>query len=91
MKIDRYKEVIHEDFSKDVEFMERVIKELGLDRNKVNVKGGAIAIGHPLGATGTRLVGTLARILNWEDGQYGLANACIGGGQGIATVIEKGG
>jgi acetyl-CoA C-acetyltransferase len=67
------------------------IKELGIDRNRVNVKGGAIAIGHPLGATGTRLVGTLARILNMEDGQYGLANACIGGGQGIATVIEKGG
>ncbi len=67
------------------------IKELDIDRNKVNVKGGAVAIGHPLGATGTRLVGTLARILNWEDGQYGLANACIGGGQGIATVIEKGG
>ncbi|MFX1547885.1 MAG: acetyl-CoA C-acetyltransferase, partial [Promethearchaeota archaeon] len=66
------------------------IKELGIDRNKVNVKGGAVAIGHPLGATGTRLVGTLARILNWEDGQYGLANACIGGGQGIATIIEKG-
>ncbi|MHA2294080.1 MAG: acetyl-CoA C-acyltransferase, partial [Candidatus Hodarchaeales archaeon] len=86
---------------KDIDFWEineafaivalNCIKELGLDRNKVNVKGGAIAIGHPLGATGTRLVGTLARILNWEDGQYGLANACIGGGQGIATVIEKGG
>ncbi|MFX1511777.1 MAG: acetyl-CoA C-acetyltransferase [Promethearchaeota archaeon] len=67
------------------------IKELNLDRTKVNVKGGAIAIGHPLGATGTRITGTLARILNWEDGQYGLATACIGGGQGIATVIEKGG
>ncbi|UCG01225.1 MAG: acetyl-CoA C-acetyltransferase [Candidatus Heimdallarchaeota archaeon] len=86
---------------KDIDFWEineafaivalNCIKELGIDRNKVNVKGGAIAIGHPLGATGTRLVGTLARILNWEDGQYGLANACIGGGQGIATVIEKGG
>lgn len=67
------------------------IKELGIDRSKVNVKGGAIAIGHPLGATGTRLVGTLARILNWEDGQLGLANACVGGGQGVATIIEKGG
>ncbi|MFW9778015.1 MAG: acetyl-CoA C-acetyltransferase [Candidatus Heimdallarchaeota archaeon] len=67
------------------------IKELSLDRNRVNVKGGAIAIGHPLGATGTRIVGTLARILHWEDGQYGLSTACIGGGQGIATVIEKGG
>lgn len=86
---------------KDIDFWEineafaivalNCIKELGIDRNKVNVKGGAVAIGHPLGATGTRLVGTLARILNWEDGQYGLANACIGGGQGIATVIEKGG
>ncbi|MFX0061093.1 MAG: acetyl-CoA C-acetyltransferase [Candidatus Hermodarchaeota archaeon] len=67
------------------------IKELNIDRTKVNVKGGAIAIGHPLGASGTRLVGTLARILNWEDGTYGLANACVGGGQGVATVIEKGG
>jgi acetyl-CoA C-acetyltransferase len=86
---------------KDIDFWEineafaivalNCIKELGLDRKKVNAKGGAVAIGHPLGATGTRLVGTLARILNWEDGQYGLANACIGGGQGIATVIEKGG
>ena len=87
--------------AKDIDFWEineafaivalNCIKELGIDRNKVNVKGGATAIGHPLGASGTRLVGTLARILNWEDGQYGLANACIGGGQGIATVIEKGG
>ena len=67
------------------------IKELNLDRTRVNVKGGAIALGHPLGATGTRLVGTLARILDWENGQYGLATACIGGGQGIATVIERGG
>ncbi|MFX0116630.1 MAG: acetyl-CoA C-acetyltransferase [Candidatus Hodarchaeota archaeon] len=67
------------------------IKELKIDRNKVNVKGGAVALGHPLGATGTRIVGTLARILNWADGQYGLATACIGGGQGIATIIERGG
>ncbi len=87
--------------AKDIDFWEineafaivalNCIKELNIDRKKVNIKGGAVAIGHPLGATGTRLVGTLARILNWEDGQYGLANACIGGGQGIATVIEKGG
>ncbi len=87
--------------AKDIDFWEineafaivalNAIKELGINRTKVNVKGGAIALGHPLGATGTRLVGTLARILNWENGQYGLANACIGGGQGIATVIEKGG
>jgi acetyl-CoA C-acetyltransferase len=65
------------------------IKELRVDPEKVNVKGGAIAIGHPLGATGARLVGTLARILELEGGRYGLATACIGGGQGIATIIER--
>jgi len=65
------------------------IKELGINPDKVNVKGGAIAIGHPLGATGARLVGTLARILEIEGGRYGLATACVGGGQGVATVIEK--
>ena len=65
------------------------IKELGIDPEKVNIKGGAIAIGHPLGATGARLVGTLARILQKEGGKIGLATACIGGGQGVATVIEK--
>ena len=65
------------------------IKELGIDPDKVNVKGGATAIGHPLGATGTRLVGTLARTLQWENGRFGLATACVGGGQGAATVIER--
>ncbi len=65
------------------------IKELGIDPDKVNVKGGAVAIGHPLGASGTRLVGTLARILEWENGRFGLANACVGGGQGAATIIER--
>ena len=65
------------------------MKELGIDPNKVNVKGGATAIGHPLGATGTRLVGTLARILNAEGGKYGLATACVGGGQGAATILER--
>ncbi len=65
------------------------IKDLGIDPEKVNVKGGATAIGHPLGATGARLMGTLARILNLEDARYGVATACIGGGQGVATVIEK--
>jgi acetyl-CoA C-acetyltransferase len=65
------------------------VHELGIEAERVNVKGGAIAIGHPLGATGARLVGTLARILQREGGDYGLATACIGGGQGIATVIEK--
>ncbi len=63
-------------------------RELGLDRAKCNVNGGAIAIGHPLGATGTRLVLTLALELKRRGGKYGVASACIGGGQGIALVIE---
>jgi acetyl-CoA C-acetyltransferase len=62
---------------------------LGLDSDRVNVMGGATAIGHPLGATGIRLVGTLARTLNTKEGRYGCANACVGGGQGVATVIER--
>jgi acetyl-CoA acetyltransferase family protein len=66
-----------------------VEKELGLDRNKVNVNGGAIALGHPLGATGTRLVITLLHELRRRQGKYGLATACIGGGQGIAMIVEN--
>jgi len=65
------------------------IKELGLDPEKVNVMGGGTAIGHPLGATGARLTGTLARILDVKKGRYGCANACVGGGQGVATIIER--
>jgi acetyl-CoA C-acetyltransferase len=65
------------------------IKELGIDPDRVNVMGGGTAIGHPLGATGARLVGTLARILKVKGGRYGLANACVGGGQGVATIIER--
>ncbi|UCH31538.1 MAG: acetyl-CoA C-acyltransferase, partial [Candidatus Bathyarchaeota archaeon] len=65
------------------------MKELGINPEKANVKGGAIAIGHPLGATGARLVGTVSRILEAESGTYGLATACVGGGQGVATVIER--
>ena len=65
------------------------IKELGLDPDRVNIMGGATAIGHPLGATGIRLTGTLARILNVKGARYGCANACVGGGQGVATVIER--
>jgi acetyl-CoA acetyltransferase family protein len=66
-----------------------VEKELGLDRSKVNVNGGAIALGHPLGATGTRLVITLLYELRRRKGKYGLATACIGGGQGIAMIVEN--
>ena len=65
------------------------IKDLGLDVEKVNVNGGAVGIGHPLAATGTRLVLTLAHELQRCDGKYGVATACIGGGQGIAMVIES--
>ncbi|HUK88684.1 MAG TPA: acetyl-CoA C-acetyltransferase [Terriglobales bacterium] len=66
-----------------------VEKELGLDRSKVNVNGGAIALGHPLGATGARLVLTLLYELRRREGKYGLATACIGGGQGIAVIVEN--
>jgi acetyl-CoA acyltransferase 2 len=66
-----------------------VEKELGLDRERVNVNGGAIALGHPLGATGTRLTLTLALELVKRGARYGIASACIGGGQGIALLIEN--
>jgi acetyl-CoA acetyltransferase family protein len=65
-----------------------VEKELGLDRERVNVNGGAVALGHPLGATGTRLVLTLLLELRRRGGRFGIASACIGGGQGIAMVVE---
>jgi len=65
------------------------IKELGIDPDRVNIRGGGTAIGHPLGATGCRLVGTLARILNERNARFGCANACCGGGQGVATIIER--
>jgi acetyl-CoA C-acetyltransferase len=64
-------------------------RELGLDEDRLNVNGGAIAIGHPLGATGIRLGVTLARELARSGGRYGIASACIGGGQGIALLIEN--
>jgi acetyl-CoA acetyltransferase family protein len=66
-----------------------VEKELGLDRDRTNVNGGAIALGHPLGATGTRLVLTLLLELRRRSARYGLASACIGGGQGIAMIVES--
>lgn len=66
-----------------------VEKELGFDREKANVNGGAIALGHPLGATGSRLVITLLYELKRRKKKYGLATACIGGGQGIAMIVES--
>jgi len=65
------------------------ISALGLDAERVNINGGALALGHPLGATGIRLVGTLARTLSSHQGRYGIAAACIGGGQGIAILVEN--
>ena len=64
------------------------MRDLGLKPDKVNIDGGAIAIGHPLGATGARIVGKAASLLKREGGKYALATQCIGGGQGIATVLE---
>ncbi|MEW9856752.1 thiolase family protein [Novosphingobium sp. M1R2S20] len=64
------------------------IRDLGLDTAKTNIDGGAIALGHPLGATGARIVGKAASLLKREGGKYALATQCIGGGQGIATVLE---
>lgn len=65
------------------------MKDLGLDPAKVNIDGGAIALGHPLGATGARIVGKAAALLKREGGRYALATQCIGGGQGIATILES--
>ncbi|MGB0036514.1 MAG: thiolase family protein [Candidatus Acidiferrales bacterium] len=82
--IDRFE--INEAFAAQVIAVER---ELQLDRNKLNVNGGAIAIGHPLAATGIRLALTLSRELQRSKLRYGIASACIGGGQGIALLVEN--
>ncbi|MCF8098030.1 MAG: acetyl-CoA C-acetyltransferase [Desulfarculaceae bacterium] len=65
------------------------INELGIDPDRVNLKGGGTALGHPLGATGIRLVGTLARILAERGERWGCATACVGGGQGVSVIIER--
>jgi acetyl-CoA acetyltransferase len=64
-------------------------RELGIPPEKLNVNGGAIALGHPLGASGARLVGTLAHELRARKARYGLATLCIGVGMGLATIIES--
>jgi acetyl-CoA acyltransferase len=66
-----------------------VIKELGIDVSKLNLEGGAIALGHPLGASGARITGKAAMLLKRTGGKYALATLCIGGGMGMATVLEK--
>jgi acetyl-CoA C-acetyltransferase len=83
-QIDRFE--INEAFGAQVLACQR---ELGIDRNKLNVNGGAIAIGHPLAATGVRLAVTVARELKRSRLRYGIASACIGGGQGIALLVEN--
>src|SRR5205085_5397174 len=64
-------------------------RELHLDREKLNVHGGAISLGHPIGCTGARIVTTLAHALQSREGRYGLATLCISGGMGLAMIIEK--
>ena len=66
-----------------------VIRELGIDQNKVNVNGGAIALGHPIGASGTRILVTLIHEMIKRDVKKGLATLCIGGGMGIAMCVER--
>ncbi|MEC7756859.1 MAG: hypothetical protein VX621_03475 [Candidatus Thermoplasmatota archaeon] len=65
------------------------MQDLGLSYDIVNINGGAVGLGHPLAATGTRLVLTLSHQLKDSGSRYGVASACIGGGQGIAVVIES--
>jgi acetyl-CoA C-acetyltransferase len=67
----------------------RFVRDMGLDMDKVNVNGGAIAMGHPLGATGAMILGTLIDELERQNKRYGLATLCVGGGMGIATLIER--
>ena len=64
-------------------------RELGLDMDKVNVNGGAIALGHPLGCTGAKLTATLLHEMNRRESKYGVVSMCIGGGMGAAAVFER--
>jgi acetyl-CoA C-acetyltransferase len=66
----------------------RLVRDLDADMEKVNVNGGAIAMGHPLGATGAMILGTIIDELHRTGGRYGLVTLCVGGGMGIATVVE---
>jgi acetyl-CoA acyltransferase len=65
-----------------------VIQDLGIDMAKMNIDGGALALGHPLGASGARITGKAAALLKREGKKFALATMCIGGGQGIATILE---
>jgi len=65
-------------------------RELGLDQKKVNIHGGAVALGHPIGATGARILTTLLYALEASGGRRGLASLCIGGGEALAMIVERG-
>ncbi|HNC07018.1 MAG TPA: acetyl-CoA C-acyltransferase, partial [Solirubrobacterales bacterium] len=67
----------------------RLVRDLDVDMEKVNVNGGAIAMGHPLGATGAMILGTIVDELERTGGRYGLCTLCVGGGMGIATIVER--
>jgi len=67
----------------------RFMKEMKVPHEKTNVNGGAIAMGHPLGATGAMILGTLIDELHRRNLRYGMATLCVGGGMGIATIVEK--
>ena len=64
-------------------------RDLGIDLDRLNVHGGAIAVGHPFGMTGARITGTLLNSLDWHDKSIGLETMCVGGGQGMAMVLER--
>jgi len=66
------------------------VEELGIDMSKLNIHGGAIAMGHPLGASGARITGKAASLLQITNKKYALSTMCVGGGQGCATVLERG-
>jgi len=65
------------------------VKELGIDMSKLNIHGGAISMGHPLGASGARITGKAASLLQETGKKYALSTMCVGGGQGCATVLER--
>jgi acetyl-CoA C-acetyltransferase len=67
----------------------KFMRDLGIPHEKVNVNGGAIALGHPLGATGAMILGTVIDELERRDGRYGVATLCVGGGMGVATIVER--
>lgn len=67
----------------------RFVNDMGVSLDKVNVNGGAIALGHPLGATGAMILGTVVDELERQDKRYGLVTLCVGGGMGVATIVER--